>query len=742
MSGPIDDSIQLSLNEPLLLSELCLTHQSTQQGLVAHERQLSAGSCGTDCVQDTPLVANKPVPQVWQYVLVVIASMLNASVYSLLQIYSAYAAGVQKTFKLDEVQSNSLYSAANFGSCMFSWLPGLIFDSYGPVVTGSIGGVLICTGLGLCLLNEINGSGLVAGFFIFGLGTTFYNLNGVLSCLKCFPAEQAGAVSAVVLCALALAMTGHSLVYEAFFLNDFVGFLWYEIGCALAASLLAALVFGPLCGHLMDSEDADKADRISLGGSTPQLVLVSGGRSPLLSRQQSSGAVSPFRSPAVGPGASPVQQSSSFGDLAEMLPPAPPSPSRKVSFGNLALADYIEADAEPAFRGMVDSCPGTPGGRRSKVTTLNNFVEDIARRMIEGPSSMSRLAVGLKPSDNSLLNLARVEGSAIEIERAGPEDEAVRDLRRALRALLPEEQRSKVELGADVDAAKVPGAPSLRRSSSAPELSRERNFPGVPTFAEMAQPGAFRRDHLADEEISPSDEAGPAWTEAPPLTQHLATGHDFWARLSPQLPLKGLLFQRLRFFTNSHFIFLAIVFAGPIAWVFAYLGVVAGLGAKVGLGSTQVVHLTECLGVASAAGRLMLGVPPDFVHCVSREAFLLLAIVLMVVGTLCVLLQPSANSLWLCSNMVLFGYGGILALVPGCLRAGCGMRYVGFLYGLLYFLLALALIPWNSYAVQSTGCVDMRDCYGAWLEASVVSSLSVVLIGIFFVYYRETPSKE
>merc|ERR1719183_3377994 len=108
----------------------------------------------------------------------------------------------------------------------------------------------------------------------------------------------------------------------------------------------------------------------------------------------------------------------------------------------------------------------------------------------------------------------------------------------------------------------------------------------------MAQPGAFRRGYIGSD-LPSHDVGGPAWAVEPPLTQLLATGHDFWARLSPQLPLKDLFLDRLHHVMSPHYFFLSIIFVGPIAWVFAYLGVAAELGASVGMEKKEVVRLTE-----------------------------------------------------------------------------------------------------------------------------------------------------
>lgn len=627
---------------------------------------------------------SKAGPKLWQYVCCLIASMANVSVYSLLQIWSAYASALQTSYDLDAQKLNSLYSTMNFGACMFSWMPGFVFDFYGPVATGLSGGVLTCLGLSLCLLETqqlIGPVGLRIGFFLLGLGGTFYQINGVLACLKCFPAERAGAVSACVLCGLALAMTGHSMVYEAFFLDDFVAFLWYEVACAVVALVLAVLVFGILCGTLF-------------GGNDPSEIVVSAATSQHITPLPRKANPTPF---------SPMQISRAL-----------------------------------QHRAIVDSCPGTPGPARRRGEFLNSWFEGMARKAFQGPGTMCRIALPSKPSQHSLLNLARVEEAALEIEAAGPEDETVRDLRRALRALVaqrPHQDFGRQTTGAESGLA-LPG-PSMQRSQSAPDLQRERPFPGAPTFAEMAQPGAFRRDYLAPTPPSNDDKlSGPAWAGAPPLTQLLATGHDFWARLSPPLPLREMLLERARLLSSPQFLFLVAVFVGPLAWVFSYLGVVAGMGAKLGMQNAQVVRLSEMLGLASAVGRLLLGVPPDFVHGVSRDTFMIVSISFVLVGIASVLAQPSISSLWVCSILVMVGYGGMIALAPGCLRAGLGMRYVGFLYGILFLLLGIALMPWSSRAVESAGCTTMDDCYGAWLRISSVSSVGVILSGLLFICCR------
>merc|ERR1711865_560123 len=102
----------------------------------------------------------------------------------------------------------------------------------------------------------------------------------------------------------------------------------------------------------------------------------------------------------------------------------------------------------------------------------------------------------------------------------------------------------------------------------------------------MAQPGAFRREHLEDEALTGSDISGPEWADELTLTPGR---RDFWDQLAPQVPLKEVFVERLRLMTKPKFIFLAIVFIGPVAWVFAYLGVVAGLGTTVGMQAGETV---------------------------------------------------------------------------------------------------------------------------------------------------------
>jgi len=523
---------------------------------------------------------------------------------------------------------------------------------------------------------------------------------------------------------VALFMTVHSWVYEAFFADNFEGFIWYEIACSLVAALTSALVFGPLCGNLVSIEVT--VEQALQTPRTPQQLL-SGCQSPVATSLSASLH-----------GAAPRQVSfanSECTDYVRHVSPDVSSISTTASTlgGNFAL----DTSAPPLYRGMVDSCPGTPGGAgASKATSFNNWLKVVVRKVMEGPSSMSKLGLPSTSASEALLSLARVEWSEQGIERVGLEDEAVRDLRRTLQALLPERQQPNTDFGSDLGGEDVMDRLAtlpLHRCWSAPDMLRTRNFPGVPTFSEMAQPGAFRREHLEDEALTGSDISGPEWADELPLTPLLASGHDFWARLAPQVPLKELFVERLRLLTTPQFIFLAIVFMGPVAWVFAYLGVVAGLGTTVGMHAGETVRLTECLGVASAAGRLLLGVPPDFIRSVRREAFVIFSVMLMLIGTMCVLVQPSIGSLWFCSNLVMFGYGGILALVPGCLRAGLGTRYVGFLYSLLYFVLAIALVPWNWYAVEGVGCSTLEDCYGAWLQVSAASSMAVVCLGLLFV---------
>jgi len=695
--------------------------------LISMQEPLLPHTLSTDSDNDALQLIRQRTPQAWQYVLCVVASVLNASMCSLLQIYSAYEPGVQKTFGLDEMQSNALYSAMNFAACMFAWMPGFAFDAYGPVVTGALGGTFSCIGLGLCLLHihgwvQLGNAGLLFAFFVFGIGATFHNLNGALACLKCFPAECAGAASACVLCSVALFMTVHSWVYEAFFADDFEGFICYEIACSLVAALTSALVFGPLCGNLVSTEVNDE--------QAPQTP-----RTP----QQSSGDQSPVaisfsqRLHDVGP----RQVSFAKCESPEYVRHISPNSTTASSTSGNNFA--IDTSAPPLYRGMVDSCPGTPGGAgASKATSFNNWLKVVVRKVMQGPSSMSKLGLPSTSASEALLSLARVEWSEQGIQRAGLEDDSVRDLRRTLRDLLPQRQIScpqpDTDFGYDLgdeDAMEKIAPPPLHRCWSAPDMLRTRNFPGVPTFAEMAQPGAFRREHLEDEALTGSDISGPEWADELTLTPGR---RDFWDQLAPQVPLKEVFVERLRLMTKPKFIFLAIVFIGPVAWVFAYLGVVAGLGTTVGMQAGETVRLTECLGVASAAGRLLLGVPPDFIRCVRREAFVIFSVMLMLIGTMCVLVSPSIGSLWFCSNLVMFGYGGILALVPGCLRAGLGTRYVGFLYSFLYFVLAIALVPWNWYAVEGVGCTTLEDCYGAWLQVSAASSMAVVCLGLLFIW--------
>merc|ERR1712060_210116 len=110
----------------------------------------------------------------------------------------------------------------------------------------------------------------------------------------------------------------------------------------------------------------------------------------------------------------------------------------------------------------------------------------------------------------------------------------------------------------------------------------------------------------------------------------------------------------------------------PLSYSFALLGAWSTCASRLDIGVADRAQLAVGLGIASALGRVVFGGLSDLAPAgregLSRELCCAAALIAFQLGFAC--LEWDQRTLFGTALLVqVFGYGGILALAPACLRA-------------------------------------------------------------------------
>eukprot|EP00929_Paragymnodinium_shiwhaense_P066074 TRINITY_DN33109_c0_g1_i1.p1 TRINITY_DN33109_c0_g1~~TRINITY_DN33109_c0_g1_i1.p1 ORF type:complete len:451 (-),score=71.51 TRINITY_DN33109_c0_g1_i1:233-1585(-) len=193
-----------------------------------------------------------------------------------------------------------------------------------------------------------------------------------------------------------------------------------------------------------------------------------------------------------------------------------------------------------------------------------------------------------------------------------------------------------------------------------------------------------------------------------------------------------------RIMFSQSFFFLAAVFAHPVAFSFALLGNIGDVAISVGMTGEEVSSLVASLGIFSAVGRVVLGMPSDLAKTIrpwANRSFFFMISLLVYCCSLAFFVFATREYVRIAANLALLAYGGILGLVPGAIREEFGSEFVGFVYGILYTFVSVAVTVWSGLAPDRSPAggeefADSGGGYRLWFFTSLLLMLFCLLLSV------------
>jgi len=189
------------------------------------------------------------------------------------------------------------------------------------------------------------------------------------------------------------------------------------------------------------------------------------------------------------------------------------------------------------------------------------------------------------------------------------------------------------------------------------------------------------------------------------------------------------------------FAYMSLVFVAGIGFVFSYLDGSSLINSAVGLPATRA---TFDFGIYGALGRVAVNCALDRLRRTCPGApFLCLAASLLVfaAGLLCVAL-PSAPGPAVVSAMNYLcscGGGAMLGVAPPALRLLFGTGFLGFIYGVLYMWVALAIPTWG-LLLPDAASGGAASCYRPYCGAGAAASVALAVLSLGLLVARRPRS--
>lgn len=143
------------------------------------------------------------------------------------------------------------------------------------------------------------------------------------------------------------------------------------------------------------------------------------------------------------------------------------------------------------------------------------------------------------------------------------------------------------------------------------------------------------------------------------------------------------------------------------------------------------------LSAMSCTGRIVVGLASDLLlrfYGIRRRTLLAVTALLMTLGHMCVLLIPSLQSLWICTAVIGFAYGGMFSISPTIISDRFGTPNFGINWGWACFATA---IGGQSFSLIFGAIVDgneeAHECYDASCYHNAFLITCVTVAASFFV---------